>query len=303
MLESTSSPSSADEVRTRLKIQSPNIGPLMLAAPAAFIIGVFFAMPALVMLRMSFNRHADGRIYIPDWTLANYVRLISDPFYVSSIAYTSVLAATVAVVTVVLAYPYSLCIWRSGSTRRVLLMGLALLPLLISEVSTIVGWQLFFPRSGFLSALLSGLGIAQGRFSLMFTFTAAVLGVTYITLPFAIWILVSTLDRLDRRLIEASADLGAPPAMTFREVLLPLTKGGILVAFAQAFIWAMGTYATPSALGPDWLWTIGLETYRQMNSWQNWPFASALTFLLASSITAIMLLLRVAGPRQGKYHA
>ncbi len=274
-----------------------------LAAPALVLIGLFFGLPTLYMLRMSFNRHTPDQIFVPDWTLANYATLLTDPFYVSSIGNTALLALVTAIVTVLLAYPYSLYVWLGGRLRRSLLLGAALLPLLISEVSIIFGWQIFFPRSGVLSTLLFETGLVDERFSLMFTFTAAVVGITYITLPFAIFILMSVFDGLDRTLLNASADLGAPPFRTFREVLFPLSRGGITIAASQAFIWAIGTYATPSALGPDWLWTVGFEVQRQMSSWRNWPFASALTVLLVMCILAFIIAIQRARPTTERFHA
>jgi ABC-type spermidine/putrescine transport system permease subunit I len=137
----------------------------------------------------------------------------------------------------------------------------------------------------------------------MFTFAAAAVGIIYITLPFAIFILMSVFDGLDRMLLHASADLGAPPLRTFWEVLLPLSRGGITIAASQAFIWAMGTYATPSALGPDWLWTVGFEVHRQMSSWRNWPFASALTAFLVLSILVFVIAIQRGRSTTERYHA
>ncbi|HXV24611.1 MAG TPA: ABC transporter permease [Alphaproteobacteria bacterium] len=274
-----------------------------LAAPALFLIATFFGLPTLYLLRMSFNRHTPDQIFVPDWTFDNYATLLTDPFYVSSIGNTAVLALVTAFVTVVLAYPYSLYVWFGSRRRRFLLLGTALLPLLISEVSIIFGWQIFFPRSGVLSTLLFETGLVGERFSLMFTFTAAVVGITYITLPFAIFILMSVFDGLDRLLLHASSDLGASPFRTFWEVLFPLSRGGITIAASQAFIWAMGTYATPSALGPDWLWTVGFEVHRQMSSWRNWPFASALTAFLVLSILAFIIAIQRGRPTTERYHA
>src|SRR6185312_8383927 len=118
----------------------------------------------------------------------------------------------------------------------------------------------------FLSFSLVSLGLVNDKINLLYTLTAAVLGLVYISLPYCIFIFLSVFQGIDRRLIEASADLGAGPLRTFRTVLFPLMRSGFFVAFSQAFIWSAGTYATPSALGPDWLWSIGFETYRQMAS-------------------------------------
>ena len=274
-----------------------------LAAPAILLVGLFFGLPTLYTLRMSFNRHTPDHIFVSDWTIANYTTILTDPFFISSIGNTALLALATAIVTVALAYPYSLYIWLGGRLRRALLLGMALLPLLISEVSIIFGWQIFFPRSGLLSTFLYDTGLSADRFSLMFTFPAAVIGIVYITLPFSVFILMSVLDGLDRGLLDASADLGASPVRTFREVLFPLSRGGITLAASQAFIWAMGTYATPSALGPDWLWTVGFEVNRQMNSWRNWPLASALTVLLALCILAFVIAIQRGRPVTERFHA
>ena len=114
--------------------------------------------------------------------------------------------------------------------------------------------------------------------------------------------MLSIFDGIDKRLFEASQDLGAPPVTTFVEVLLPLSWSGILVAFSQAFIWTMGTYATPSALGPDTLWTMGFLVQEQMLGKQNWPMASALSMALVLGVTVVMALIISLRSKQSSFH-
>jgi ABC-type spermidine/putrescine transport system permease subunit II len=71
-----------------------------LAAPAIFLVGIFFGLPTLYLLRMSFNRHTPDQIFVPDWTFENYVTLLTDPFYISSIGNTAMLALVTAIITV-----------------------------------------------------------------------------------------------------------------------------------------------------------------------------------------------------------
>lgn len=279
------------------------LAPWALLAPALVIVLVFFALPAVYMLRMSFNIHTSTQIFVATWSLDNYFRLISDPVYIASLGKTLILAFVTGVVTVSFAYIFALFIWMQRGLSRLIYLAIALCPLLISEISVIFGWWMFFPNNGFMSIAMIEMGLATEKTSLMYTVFAALIGLTYITLPFAVFILLSVFDGVDRRILEASGDLGASPITTFKEVLFPLTRGGITVAFCQAFIWTMGTYATPSALGPDWLWTVGSEIYRQMNSWQNWPFASALAGLLIVSITAVMFATRRTMSAEVSFHA
>ena len=104
------------------------------------------------------------------------------------------------------------------------LIHLALCPLLISEISIIFGWWMFFPKNGLLSYALVSSGLITDKISLMYTEFAAFVGLTYVTLPFCFFILLSIFDGIDKKVLEASADLGAAPLRTFHEVLLPLTK-------------------------------------------------------------------------------
>jgi len=146
------------------------------------------------------------------------------------------------------------------------------------------------------------MGLITDKISLMYTEFAAFVGLIYVTLPYCFFILLSICDGIDKRMIEASADLGAPPLTTFREVLLPLTWTGVLVAFSQSFIWTMGTYATPSALGPDTLWTMGYLIQEQMLGKHNWPMAAAFSMVLVVGVALVMVLTRTQQSKRTSFH-
>lgn len=272
----------------RSKHAMVSIHPSALLLPPLAMVLLFFGLPALYLLRMSFNYHPPGGFYEPAWTLDNYLFLISTPNYARALAQTLLLSLLTAVLTVTFAFVFALRIWATQGRSRWILLAIALCPLVISEVTIIFGWILFLPRNGFLSFSLLSLGLVEEKINLLYTLTAAVLGLVYISLSYCIFIFLSVLQGIDRRLVEAAADLGAGPIRTFRTVLFPLVRGGFFVAFAQAFIWSAGIYATPSALGPDWLWSIGSETYRQMASLRNWPLASVLAILVLLTILAVV---------------
>jgi ABC-type spermidine/putrescine transport system permease subunit I len=278
------------------------LAPWLLMAPALVIVLIFFGVPALSMLRMSFNLKVDQRLYAPDFTVANYWTLVSNPLFTNAIWTTIKLSLVASLVTVVIGYAFALITWLKPARWRLLLIGLALCPLLISEISIIFGWWMFFPKNGLLSYALLNAGLIDDKISLMYTEFAALVGLVYITLPYCFFILLSLLDGIDKRMLEASADLGASPLKTFREVLLPLTRPGLIVAFSQTFIWAMGTYATPSALGPDTLWTIGFLIQEQMLGKNNWPMASALAMVLAAGVALVILFTRSFMKPESNYH-
>ena len=274
------------------------IMPWLLMSPALLVAIAFFGLPIVFMARMSFNAHIDRRFYVPGFTWDNYAAMLTDPTFSHAIWTTAWLALISSVATVVIGYAFAMLVWLKPRNWRLAFIALALCPLLISEISIIFGWWMFFPKNGLLSYALVSSGLVTDKISLMYTEFAAFVGLTYVTLPFCFFILLSIFDGIDRKVLEASADLGAAPLRTFYEVLLPLTKGGIAAAFAQSFIWAVGTYATPSALGPDTLWTIGYLIQEQMLGKHNWPRAAAFSIVLTIGVAIVMMIIRMLSSKR-----
>ena len=271
--------------------------------PALIIVLIFFGIPTLYMARMSFNLHTDQRLYVPGFTYQNYINLLTNSTFTTAIWKTVLLSLLTSLSTVIIGYCFAMLVWLKPAKWRLLFIGLALCPLLISEIAIIFGWWMFFPKNGLLSYALLNAGLITNKISLMYTEFAAFVGLIYVTLPFCFFILLSIFDGIDKRILEASADLGAPTLTTFREVLVPLTRGGVLVAFAQSFIWAMGTYATPSALGPDTLWTMGFLIQEQMLGKHNWPMASALSMILVVGVACVITFTRSINTGRTAFHA
>lgn len=287
--------------RRRLKHRKA-LAPWVLLLPALVVVLIFFGIPTVYMARMSFNLHIDQRLFVPGFTFEHYANLFSNPLFTNAILTTTVLSLLASLVTVIIGYGFALLVWLKPAHWRVMFVGLALCPLLISEITIIFGWWMFFPKNGLLSYALLSSGLITDKISLMYTEFAAFVGLVYLTLPYCFFILLSIFDGIDKRLIEASEDLGAAPMITFVEVLLPLSRSGILVAFSQAFIWTMGTYATPSALGPDTLWTMGFLIQEQMLGKQNWPMASALSMVLVLGVAAVMVLTSALKSKRTSFH-
>lgn len=279
--------------------RNPYLVPFLMLVPAVLMIVIVLGQPLSMILRMSFNEWAPPKFYIDGATLDHYRRILSDSIIQQAIRNSLVLAALAAVISVVLGYALAFLIWARGGRWRVAVVGLMLCPLLISEISVIFGWWMFLPRNGMLSWALTGAHLIEQPVSLLYHPATALLGLVYIILPFSFFILLATFQQLDRRHLEASADLGAPAFATFREVLLPQTWKGVVLAFSQAFIWAVGIYASPSALGPDTLWTMGGMVEEQMIGHANWPMASALATVMVILI-AIALTVTQFMDRDGR---
>jgi len=273
-----------------------------LIAPAALFTAILFGIPLLLLVRMSFNRHPPSGVYEPAWSLENYVAILTSPTNLTTIGDTVLMSLITAVVTVVIAFLFAHQVWTRGGKQRLLLLAIGLCPMLVSEISVIIGWRLFFPANGFLSYSLFSTGLVPHKFNLLGTHFAAIVGLSYISVSYCFLTILSVLNGIDRNLLVASGDLGASPIRTFVNILVPLAKGGIASAFTQAFVFSMGIYATVNALGPDSLWSIGYEIQRQMLSRRDWPLAAAFAMVLIVLIAATSLLVQYVRQRKGPRH-
>jgi ABC-type spermidine/putrescine transport system permease subunit I len=150
--------------------------PWLLMAPALAIAIAFFGLPIAFMARMSFNEHIDQRFYVPGFTLDNYAAMLTDPTFSSALWTTMRLAFISSVVTVLIGYIFAMLVWLKPKRWRLLFIALALCPLLISEISIIFGWWMFFPKNGLLSYALLSSGLITDKISLMYTEFAAFVG-------------------------------------------------------------------------------------------------------------------------------
>lgn len=277
--------------------------PEWLVVPAVAFILLMFGVPLLYLVRMSFNHHPPDGIFEVAWSLENYRTILTDPTNLKTILDTLVLSLITAVATVVISFIFAHSVWKRQGSPRLILLAIALCPMMVSEISVIIGWRMFFPGNGFLSFTLSELGLIDRKVSLLGTRFAAVVGLSYISVSYCFLTILSVMNAVDRDLITASGDLGATPLRTFFRVLVPLTRGGIAAAFTQAFVFSMGIYATVNALGPDSLWSMGYEIQRLMLAKRDWPLASAfavvLIALIALAVAVIQFLRGWRAPRYG----
>lgn len=290
---------------TESKNTGPNRGTLSagwLIVPALVFTAILFGIPLLYLLRMSFNQHPPTGVYVEAWSLENYIAILTTPTNLATIGDTVVISLVTAVITVAIAFLFAQFVWMRGAKSRLILLAIALCPMLVSEISVIIGWRLFFPANGFLSYSLFSTGIIDRKLNLLGTNFAAVVGLSYISVSYCFFTILSVLNGIDRNLLVASGDLGASPIRTFFNILLPLAKGGIAAAFTQAFVFTMGIYATVNALGPDSLWSIGYEIQRQMLSRRDWPLASAFAIILIVMIAATSLFIQYLRHRKGPRH-
>ncbi|MCX2726371.1 ABC transporter permease [Thermomicrobium sp. 4228-Ro] len=217
----------------------------------------------------------------PDFTLANYLRLLTSPVYRGVLIRSLEIASVSTVIGLLLAYPVGYTIgFVVPRQRQALLLLLVILPFWTSYIVRTYGWIGFLQKDGFLDSVLSLLLPGRVELGLLYTRVAVIIGFVHVYLPLLILPIYASTQTLDPRLLEASADLGAPPWRTFLRVTLPLTLPGIVAGTTLFFIAVFGSFVTPQLLGGASDLMIGNLIADQFGEAFNWPFGAAMAIVI-----------------------
>lgn len=278
---------------------------LVLSAPALLFLFVFVAAPLLFLLRLSFCLPAPGRGFYQagTWTTENYFVLFTDAYYRQIARFTVLLGLGVTGLVLMLALPLAVFIHTLAGRQKILALAAIVLPKLASMLVVVYGLQAMLSNSGIINRSLQIAGFIREPLRLAHNRFGAVLCETYLLLPYAVLVLVVSLDRIDPALLAAARGLGASRWRAFRRVTLPLLAPGLAVAGQLTLAWALGAFVGPLFLGSPNEITLAVEVHRQTIENNRWPLGAAaadvlllaVVFLLAASAFAIRVLLRRRG--------
>ncbi|MGC3988141.1 MAG: ABC transporter permease [Chthoniobacteraceae bacterium] len=241
---------------------------------------VFLVVPYLVLLRMSFNRYSSTRMFIEDFTLVNYVTIVTDPYYTSLLLRTLVLGVVVTAITFLLGYPLALKIVRSSPRAKAMLLAIALSPLLINLVVRTYAWMVVLGDKGVVNSWLIGSGFLDSPLPISGNVFAVTVGLSHITLPLMVLSLVGVMESIDTRLVEAAESLGATSGRVLWRVLLPLSMPGIAAGSLLVFCFTISAFVTPALLGGNRVSTVATVIYEKFTYSLNWPVGAALVLVL-----------------------
>jgi spermidine/putrescine transport system permease protein len=245
---------------------------------------VFFLAPMAIVWAYSFSDSRGLTGGIVTGGLHNYARAL-EPLYLCVLARSAAFAAAAATLCLVIAFPVAMAIALAGPRARTGLLLLVMLPLSTNLVIRIYALVTTLKTEGLLNRGLGWVWAHAGwgaltPLPLLHNDFAVMLGLVYCHLPLMVLPLYAALGRLDRSLIEASLDLGAGQAETFRRVVLPLAAPGIAAGVLLTFAPAIGAYLAPDLLGGPDSRMIANVIGRQFARASDWPFGAALSFLL-----------------------
>src|SRR5215813_5202801 len=263
----------------------------VMLAPATVVVLAVLALPLVLLLRYSFNHFEPGQFMVEAFTVENYAKLISDPYYLGVLRATVLMALAVTAACLALGFPLALAVARAAPRTKAVLIVLVVVPLFVGNAVRAAGWMVAFGQKGLINALLEGVGLSPA--TIMYTPWAVLVGIISVNLPFVTLTLQSVIEGIDTALGEAAASLGAAPFTAWRLVTLPLAMPGLLAAGALSFILTMNAYATPLLLGGPRFQMIGPTLAREMLNQANWPFGASLAFALIAFTLASTALANV----------
>jgi spermidine/putrescine transport system permease protein len=253
--------------------------PLILLLPSGIWLVLLLVLPTLIIFQLSLVPNIRPGDLVNPSGLQNYLRIL-DPLYVQVILRSIGLAFTTTIICLILSFPVAYWIAQIAPKRwrNLLLLGF-ILPLWTSSLLRSYAWITILRPTGLLNTLLKSLHLQP--LELLNRTPSVLIAMSYSLLPYMVLILYASLEKLDMRLLEAAADLGANSTQAFWKVTVPQTFPGLTAGSMLVFITALGDFVNPELLGGASSMTAARLVYNQfLGATQNWGFGSALSMVL-----------------------
>ena len=256
------------------------------------MLGVFFAVPFAIMAVVSFFHRVQGGTYEPAFELANYAHFLM-PLFLRSLGVSLLIAGLSAVICVSIGFLFTYLVTRLSRSCQIVIVIFLLCVLTLSEVILGFSWSVLLSRTAGFPRYLQELGLVERPAAWFPGFGAVLVGMVYIALPYAIFMMYPSVSRLNREVVEAAMTLGASPARAFLTVVIPVLKPTIVACVILVFVFTLGAYILPQMLGRPSEWTLSVLITDQAIFKANIPFAAAMAnFLIVACLLLIWLTVR-----------
>ncbi len=294
MSKQPSGTSDLQAIRRKRDMRRKTIPALAQAGPVSIWMILFVTLPMLFIIYISFMSRGVFGDVVYQFSLESYQTLL-DSTYFKVIVKSLQVALFTTVACLLLGYPFAYYIARKPPEVASRLIMLIMIPFWTNSLMRLNSWLLLFQTSGPVNNFLQWTGLVDRPITFIYTDGLVVLGLITNMLPFAVLPLYSSIEKLQKSLLEASADLGATPSQTFFKVTLPLTFPGIFSAIILVFIPSLGIYTVSDILGGGKVLYIGNIIKNQFGSIRNWPLGAALSMtLLIVVMAALVVYVRVS---------
>jgi spermidine/putrescine transport system permease protein len=261
--------------------------PWLLIAPGGLWLLIFFIVPLFSL----------GRLSLQDGGLSNYSTVISDNSTV--IIRTFVYATISTLAAIIIGYPLAYVIATKGGKYKNLFLALVILPFFVTYLVRTLSWKILLFDNGPVVGILQSIGILNDNQGILGSPFAVVAALTYNFLPFMVLPIYVSLEKLDRRLLDAAADLYSSPARAFRKITLRLSLPGLFAGTLLTFIPAAGDFVNSELLGSDRTIMIGQIIEKNFGKEFFRPELSALSFMLMAMIlVGVIVYARLLGTEE-----
>lgn len=260
-----------------------------LAIPYAVWVALMILLPMLLILLYAFTTQGNDIVNF-SFTLDHFIRFFTDQDFLLILWRSLVIAFKTTIICVLLGYPIAYFIARSSDKVRNILVLVITLPMWINMLVRTYAWIDILSDGGILQNILSFLGFGEPE--LLYTEGAVLLGMVYNFLPFMILQVNTSLCKMDKSLLEASADLGANRFQTFWRVTFPLSLSGVISGITLVFLPAVSSFFIPKLLGGGQFFLIGNVIENQFITVGEWNFGSAISMIMAVVMMLCMFLIR-----------
>lgn len=269
----------------------PRTNYVLFLLPSIAALFLFFVAPLAIMFTYSFQKF-DGPAQVGpvEYTLENYTKFFRDLFYWEVLGHTLLVAAVVATLAVIIAFPLAYTLARSKSRWKPLLILVVVLPLITNLVVRNYGWMVILSDNGLLNTMLQALNLPTVH--LMFSTAGVILALTQVLAPFAVFSLYGVIQQINPYLEESVRGLGGSSWHVFKDVLLPLSWAGLLAGWLLTFVQAVAAFATPLLIGGGGKAGQLLATlvFSDATMTLNWPFAAATSFIMTAIVLMLIIL-------------
>lgn len=263
----------------------------VLITPSTLWLLLLFLLPMTTMVAYTFRAGSFGAAS-QTFTLENYREFLAGFAYHRLLLRSTLIAFVSSALSVILAYPLAYFLaFQVGSLRMTLLL-IIIIPAWISFLLRIFAWKLILGSGGLLNSFLIWVGLVDEPAPiLLYSQSAVIIALVYSYIPFVALPIFASLQRIDRSLLEAAADLGSSAWRTFAEVIFPLSLPGVLAGFFLIFIPTLGEYVTPLLVGGPGGVMYGNVIQNQFVRALNWPLGAILSFAMLLMTLAMILIL------------
>ena len=253
--------------------------------PYVVWIGIMIVVPMLLITLYAFT--VDGNdVASFQFSFANFRRFVTDPVFMEVLGRSLYIAVITTVICVLLGYPVAYLIAQLPGQSNMLMILLITMPTWINMLVRTYAWMGILQDNGVLNTILGFLGI--GPVPMLHTGFAVILGMVYNFIPFMILQIHTSLDKMDKNLLDAAADLGASRVQTFLRVTLPLSLPGVISGITLVFLPAVSSFFIPKLLGGGQYVLVGNIIETQFLTAGDWNFGSAISLIMALIIIAAM---------------